>query len=189
MNTLYIDTHCDILEIVLFKDGKVLDIERSNSEHNHSSLAMPLLVNLLNKQNMDIHDIQEIIVVNGPGSFTGIRIGITIAKTLAYTLNIPIKVMSSLLIKAVSYHEKGHHWFLEEEKNGFYIGEFNELNELLKDYFYLKRSAYEQFVETQDVIVVEKLDYEAIYEFARDLPCLNPHMVNPLYVKLIEVQK
>ena len=139
-----------------------------------SSLIMPSLEDLLMRNNVVVKDLSDIIVINGPGSFTGVRLGVTIAKCLAFTLQIPIRVMSSLLIKAVSNEEKGYHWFVEEEKNGYYFGKFNELDELINDYIYVKKV---------------DLNYELIYEFSRNLNPVNPHMVKPLYVKLIEVQK
>ena len=57
----------------------------------------PAIKELIDEQKLD-----EIIVVNGPGSFTGVRLGVTIAKTLAYTLNIPIKTISSLEVSSIS---------------------------------------------------------------------------------------
>ena len=52
--------------------------------------------------NIELKNLSLLLVVNGPGSFTGIRIGMTIAKIIAYSLNIPIKLIDSLLIKALN---------------------------------------------------------------------------------------
>ena len=48
---------------------------------------MPMIASIFDENNLDIKDLDKIIVVNGPGSFTGIRIGLSIAKTIAYALN------------------------------------------------------------------------------------------------------
>ena len=94
--SLLLDTHNDKLTIIIYKDDKVLDMISKNDTKNHSEIFMPLLISLLEKNKMSIHDINEIIAIVGPGSFTGIRLGVTVAKTLAYTLNIPIKTLTSL---------------------------------------------------------------------------------------------
>lgn len=189
MNTLYIDTHSEKIVLILFQNNQLLKKLEQNSSFHQSSIIIPLLRQLLEETNLSIHDIKDIILINGPGSFTGVRLGVTIGKTLSYTLNVPIRVMSSILIKAVSNKEKGHHWFVEEEKNGYYVGEFNDLDELLNDYFYIKKSEYESFKSQHDIIDEVELDYQAIYDFSRDLPIMSTHGVKPLYIKLIEVQK
>ena len=97
--------------------------------------------------------------------------------------------MSSILIQAVSNIEKGHHWFVEKEKNGYFVGEFNDLDELLNDYIYVKKCDFNDFQATRNVIDHVELDYERIFQFSRSLHPLNSYVVNPLYVKLIEVQK
>lgn len=189
MYTLYIDTHSNIVELVLFQNSIVLKKLTDESTNQHNSIIMPLLENLLKECNLTVQDLSDILVVNGPGSFTGVRLGVTIAKTLAYTLNIPIRVMSSILIKAVSNDEKGHHWFIEQEKNGYYVGEFNDLDELLNDYFYISNKDYETFKMNRDVIEEVSLDFVKIYKYSRKIVPINSHNVKPLYVKLIEVQR
>ncbi len=125
MYTLYIDTHSNKITMILYKEKKILYKREENTSSNHSENTMPILMEVLKKANIETTDLNEIIVVNGPGSFTGIRIGVTIAKTLAYTVNIPIKVMSSLLIKAVSFtHEEVT--IVEREKNGVFLGTFDK---------------------------------------------------------------
>lgn len=186
MNTLYIDTHSEKIIFVLFQNGHLKKILQQYAVQ-HSSLIMPLLEQLLNEFHLTTKDLSDIIVVNGPGSFTGVRLGVTVAKTLAYTLNIPIRVLSSIQIKAISNLEKGHHWFVETEKNGYFVGEFNDLDELLQDYFYIKKMDYADFKLNRDIIEDVDLDYQRIYDYSCTLPFMNPHSVNPLYVKQIEV--
>lgn len=187
MKTLYIDTHSNQIELVLFQNETFFR-KTINGHLNHSSVIIPLIQELLLELSISIHDLTDIIVINGPGSFTGVRLGVTVAKTLAYTLNIPIRVMSSILIQAISNGEKGNNWFALEEKNGYYVGEFNELDELLNDYVYIKKNDFDNFISSRSVILNVSLDYLKIYEYSRLLPIMNPHSVNPLYVKLIEVQ-
>lgn len=185
MYTLFIDTHSDKIIVILYKDYQIKIKKEVETNHNHSVTTIPVLVNVLKEENIEIIDLKEIIVVNGPGSFTGIRLGVTIGKTLAYTLKIPIKTISSLLLKATSFsHEEVR--IVEREKNGVFLGTFNKENHLVGEYSYVNNSEYVQ--EPNDVENVE-IDYEKIILFAKTLESVNPHAVNPLYVKKIEVQK
>jgi len=96
MYTLFISTYDKLINISLLKDGKLKSTIEEISKQNHSILVMPMIDNILKSNKITTSDLNEIIVVNGPGSFTGVRIGVVIAKTLAYTLNIPIKTITSL---------------------------------------------------------------------------------------------
>ena len=66
------------------------------SNRNHSIYTIPLIEEILRENEITTRDLNEIIVIDGPGSFTGVRLGITVAKMLAYTLNIKIKTISSI---------------------------------------------------------------------------------------------
>ena len=185
MYTLFIDTHSNKIILVLYKDNKILVKKEVETKQSHSVTTMPILIETLRDANIDIKAVKEILVVNGPGSFTGVRIGVTIAKTLAFTLQIPIKTLSSLLIKAVSFsHDEVR--IIEREKNGVFVGTFDKKNKLINDYVYINNGEY--ISENNDVENVE-IDYEKIILFAKTIESTNPHAVNPLYVKIIEVQK
>lgn len=187
MYTLYLDTHSNRIVIVVYKNKQIIIKKEIESNYDHSVTTMPILIESLKEANIEVKDLNQIIVVNGPGSFTGVRIGVTIAKTLAYTLNIPIKVLSSLLIKAVSFeHEKIT--IIEREKNGVFTGDFNTKNELLSEYKYLSNKEYEMEDKTNFYEDIQ-IDYEKIIDFVTNLEETNPHAVNPLYVKKIEVQR
>jgi tRNA threonylcarbamoyladenosine biosynthesis protein TsaB len=63
---------------------------------NHSIRVMPAIESLLGDCDLKPANLDKIVVAKGPGSYTGVRIGVTIAKTLAWTLNIPLVGISSL---------------------------------------------------------------------------------------------
>ena len=79
--TLFIDTHDKNVLIILYKDGTVLRSENLSKTNKHSEVAMPTIDKILCESNVDVSELSNIIVVNGPGSFTGERIAVTIAKT------------------------------------------------------------------------------------------------------------
>ena len=98
---LFIDTHAELITVAL-KTDKELFIKTQESEYSHSIYTMPLIQSIFKDNNLNVRDLKKIIVVNGPGSFTGIRIGLSIAKTMAYALKIEINTISSLTAYLVS---------------------------------------------------------------------------------------
>ena len=188
MYSLFIDTHMAIISVVLYKDGKVLDKVIQESKMSHSVFTMPILDEMMNKNAVDINDISEVIVVNGPGSFTGVRIGVTIAKTLAYLTNCKIKMISSLEVIAFSTVLEDK-LVVVSEKNGKYVGEFDNNNKLVGNYRYLSNVSYEQYVLDNKLVIYEKVlpDYDKVYQYTIGTNESNVHAVNPIYIKDIEV--
>lgn len=93
---LGIDTANKPLSVAIVKDGQILAEENTSTAINHSLGAMPAIEEIFKKVDMTPSDIDAIAVSEGPGSYTGVRIGVTIAKTLAWTLNKPLVGISSL---------------------------------------------------------------------------------------------
>ena len=90
MNTLFIDTSSNKEVMVgLRVDGKRYD-EREKIGVKKAQVVLPLIDKLLKKHKLSLKDINEIEVNTGPGSFTGLRVGISIANALAWTLKIPV---------------------------------------------------------------------------------------------------
>lgn len=102
MKTLAIDTSTYTLSIGLADGDSILAEQVTNVKKNHSVRIMPAIQALMNEVEIMPGDLEKIIVSNGPGSYTGVRIGVTIAKTLAWTLNIPIAAVSGLASLAAS---------------------------------------------------------------------------------------
>jgi tRNA threonylcarbamoyladenosine biosynthesis protein TsaB len=100
MNVLAIDTSNYSLGIALISDEQVIGEYITNMKKNHSIRVMPAIERLLGDCDMKPADIEKVVVAKGPGSYTGVRIGVTIAKTLAWTLNIPLVGVSSLEVLA-----------------------------------------------------------------------------------------
>lgn len=93
---LGIDTANTPLSVAIVKDGQLLIEENASVAINHSLRAMPAIEEVFSKVNITPTDIDAIAVSEGPGSYTGVRIGVTIAKTLAWTLEKPLVGISSL---------------------------------------------------------------------------------------------
>lgn len=100
MTILAIDTSNYALGVALLEENQVLGEYITNLKKNHSVRIMPAIQTLMKDCERVPADLTKIIVAKGPGSYTGVRIGVTIAKTLAWTLNIPLVGISSLEILA-----------------------------------------------------------------------------------------
>lgn len=187
MYTLFISTFDKIITIGLLKDGKVLDTNIKESTQNHSVYTMPMIESILNKNEVDVKKLSEIIVVNGPGSFTGVRIGVTIAKTFAYTLNIPIKTITSLLAYAVSLDSNDKKVITISDMKGKYVGYFDYNNKVI-DYIYLKNSEFSEYIKDKEkyLVVDNKFDLEKIYKYLLNVESTLSHNVNPIYIKGID---
>ena len=149
---------------------------------SHSVYCLPLIKELLNENKIELKDLALLLVVNGPGSFTGIRIGMTIAKTIAYSLDIPIKLIDSLLIKALNV-DKSTKYISLEDKHGAFIGVFNHDNEVIEPYRYVKTSEYKELLNKNKYLNNVAIDYEKVILYASNIDSVNPHSANPLYIK------
>ena len=194
MYTLFISTFDKYINIGLLKDNEIIDSEIKELEQSHSIYTIPLIKKILENNNLTVKDLNQIEVINGPGSFTGVRIGVTIAKTLAYTLNIPIKTISTLEAYAVSLEKQDDIIVTLRDLKGVYYGIFNKNNELLKPLNYLNKNDFDNYISTNNLtnnLISEEpiLDIKKIHEYLKNKQSTNPHQVNPLYIKQIEVEK
>ena len=86
--TIGIDTTGPEGEVALFVKDKGRAIRRSTL--GHAEWVLPAIYKLLKRSNKSLKDASDIVVLTGPGSFTGTRVGVTIANTLSWALNIPV---------------------------------------------------------------------------------------------------
>lgn len=177
MTTLFIDTHLNDIIVYLIKDNIIVNKGEVINKKNNSEFMMPTITNVIGDETLD-----EIIVVNGPGSFTGVRLGVTIAKTLAYTLKTSIKTISALKVMAISNNTRS---VAIDEGNGYYVGIFDDSYEKLEDYKYISKK--DDFDES-NYDMNYNIDVLKIIEYMKDVEEENPHGVNPIYIKKIGVE-
>ena len=104
---LAIDTSTDTAGIALVRDSEVLAELTWHCGQNHTTQLLPQLAHLLNQTGVNLKSISCIIVARGPGSFNGLRVGISTAKGLAFGLGIPIIGISTLEVEAYQHAETG----------------------------------------------------------------------------------
>lgn len=96
MRILAIDTSNQTLTIAVCEEKKIIGQYTITVKRNHSLTLMPAITQLVKDVGLTPKDLDRIVVAQGPGSYTGLRIGVTTAKTLAYTLKKELVGVSSL---------------------------------------------------------------------------------------------
>ena len=104
---LAIDTSTDTASLALAQDKTVLAELTWRSKQNHTTQLLPNLNYLFGITGTDVKSLTGIIIAQGPGSFNGLRVGVSAAKGLAFSLEIPIVGINSLAMAAYQYAETG----------------------------------------------------------------------------------
>ena len=104
---LAIDTSTDTASLALVQDKTVLAELTWRAKQNHTTQLLPNLNYLFSITGTDVKSLTGIIIAQGPGSFNGLRVGVSAAKGLAFSLEIPIVGINSLAMAAYQYAETG----------------------------------------------------------------------------------
>ena len=96
MKILSIDTSSPICAVAILEDNKLIKEISQNNGLTHSEKLMPIIEQILKETNLKLKDIDLLVCDKGPGSFTGIRIGVATVKAFTDSLNIPAIGISSL---------------------------------------------------------------------------------------------
>ena len=186
MKYLFIDTcsNCLIISTIINNKLDYFFIDKNNNDT--SSKVMKVLKEAV----CDINTVDKIFVVNGPGSFTGIRVGVTIAKTIGFCLNIPIIKLSELELLATTKTDTKYNVSLIDARRGYvYAGIYDkDLNCYLEDQHILlndiKYPDSYTIIDNYDNIDLLKIIKK--HEF--DKP-INPHDLKPNYLKKTEAEE
>ena len=122
MKVLAFDTSSKALSLAILEDKQVLAETTINIKKNHSITLMPAIDFLMASLDWTPKDLDRIVVAEGPGSYTGLRIAVATAKTLAHTLNIELVGMSSLLALVPSQQEGLVVPVMDARRNNVYAG-------------------------------------------------------------------
>ena len=100
---LSLDTSSSIVSVALSHKGEILASLTWQTKQNHTIELLPNVVCLLQQAKVELDSIEAIIVAKGPGSFNGLRVGISTAKGLSVTLSIPLLGVNTLEAEAYSF--------------------------------------------------------------------------------------
>lgn len=109
---LSIETATVAGSVAIHRDGNLVGLQQYNIEKSHSSLVQVLISQLLENTGIRREEIEAIAVSAGPGSYTGLRIGVSSAKGLCYALNIPLISINTLESMAYQVNQNNSETYL-----------------------------------------------------------------------------
>ncbi len=198
MTSLIMDTSNQYLMVALYEDGQCLESIQEMGSKRQSENAIPYLASLLEKHHKELLDIDEMILTRGPGSYTGERVAMTIAKTLSVIAPVKIKAVSSLAAyagkdKCVSV--------IDARSQKVFVGVYNHGQALIEEEL-LPIADFAKFMnDYPDYQVVgqsEVVNYPTqavdlaknMYEIAQNIqPIENVDALVPCYLKDVEAKK
>lgn len=124
MKNLAIDTSSEVCGVAILEDDKLIDDNSLNNGKTHSENLMPLIKEVLERNNLSLKEIDLISCVVGPGSFTGIRIGIAAVKALAEVNNIKITSITSLESLVQNINSKTKVSMIDARNDQVYVRNF-----------------------------------------------------------------
>ena len=210
MINLFIDASRSTLSIALVDDSGLIDSIETSSHGKHSNYLMGSLDNIFKKNNLNVNDVDNIVVTNGPGSFTGIRVGVTVAKTLAWTLSKKLYEITTLDALKVHTNDNLVISVFYDKPNASYIGIYDK--ESIIDYMNIddvrldihnKKITIVSYDENDfikelknklsdcdiNTFIVDKYDYVKVVNKALNNEPVLVHNSAPIYLKKIDAEK
>jgi tRNA threonylcarbamoyladenosine biosynthesis protein TsaB len=131
MNLLAIDAACSVLSVAVSRDSDYY-YGQTEAGMKHSELVMEIINKQMEKAEMKPADLNGILCMGGPGSFTGLRIGFSIAKGLALSLNIPFAPVPTL--ECIAYSAIGLSLpVIQARKDAYFYSLFNDGRRITED--------------------------------------------------------
>ena len=154
MKVLAFDTSSKALSLAILEDKQVLAETTINIKKNHSITLMPAIDFLMSSLDLTPKDLDRIVVAEGPGSYTGLRIAVATAKTLAHTLNIELVGMSSLLALVPRQQEGLFVPLMDARRNNVYAGFYENAKPVLPEAHLSFAEVLEQVKDAEQVTFV-----------------------------------
>ena len=204
MNKLFIDTASTKRIASVITDDKIKSIIEEENGINLSVRMLPIVEQVLKDAQLLPTDIAEIYVIDGPGSFTGIRVGITIAKVYAWALKKKIVPLSELELLATTPF-KGNLIvpYIDARRDYAYAAIYDQdLNIYMEPCHISRTKLLEKLPKDREVVFVSydhiqtdypvikpNIDIVKILNKHRNDTGVNPHECNPHYLKMTEAEE
>lgn len=128
---LHIDTSAETGTVALAQDGVVKANKTNTQTRDHASVINLYINELLSDCNISLADVSAFCVCGGPGSYTGLRIGLSTAKGFCYAMEKPLMLQNRLLLMTLPYinHYKTIISVLQARQSEYFIGIYNDRTE------------------------------------------------------------
>lgn len=196
MKTLFIDTSYKFIHVYILNEYNVVCEKSLSVEKDMSNKILPLIRSCFDDLQFSIKDINNLFVTIGPGSFTGLRVGLTFAKIVAYSLNVKLYPVSTLeYLASISKKERKIISIIDARRGNVYAGYYdNELNLLHKEELisYENINNINSFIVSFDGIYnsnISNIDVvKLIKKHINDVPS-DPKLLVPNYLKKTEAEE
>ena len=132
MKVLALDCSAKAVSVAIADENKLIAESFLNINLTHSETLMPMIEQVLSNSKISLNEIDSFAVTAGPGSFTGVRIGISAIKGLAFADEKPVYPFSTLLAMALTFENSGFNGYIlalmDARRNQFYNGLFKVEN-------------------------------------------------------------
>ncbi len=195
---LSIETTTNICSVSLFNNDEIISLKEDNNR-KHSSLLGYFVNDIFQSTSFDVKDLDSIAISNGPGSYTGLRIGLSFAKGMAYALKkpiIPINTIDSLnyIIDDLNYFiilsAYKNFYYIQEYKHGIKSNDikFDTLESIKKEskiYGYTEKKLDREIIKinpSSKNIAKIALKYYDNY-ICKDIKTIKPNYIKPIKFK------
>lgn len=203
MKSLFIDTASGRIIVAVISENRILSICNEENGNDLSMRIFPIIDNVLKEASVSPMDIDVIYVVNGPGSFTGVRIGVTIAKTMAWALNKKIIALSELELMATTPFVGDYIIpFIDARRDASFAGIYDkDGNVVLGDQYITnddlinaipngKKGIFVSYDHTEKLNpTIPNIDIIKMIMRHQSDKARNPHEINPEYLKKTEAEE
>tara|TARA_B110000467_G_C18059329_1_gene335363 strand:+ start:39 stop:644 length:606 start_codon:yes stop_codon:yes gene_type:complete len=199
-NILAIETATNICSISLFLDGHFIDTKDSSEPRSHG-VKLPVFTHELLKENKcTVSDLEGIAISSGPGSYTGLRIGMSLAKGLALSCDIPLLPVKTLLALDMNIDEDSPHWVcIHSHRDMVFAQKFNK-HEALNDPICIPVENLDSSPVFGTTLLNSKIDYTEIIPLSQNvgkfalknidkLAERDYQKVSPLYLTQFNIRK
>lgn len=192
MITVLLDSSNTNLSVGIAKDNLLLDYVSYEAWQRQSEFMIVELNKLLEKHNIVKEDIKEVIVAKGPGSYTGVRIAITIAKTIAVALDAKLYAVSSLRVQKDG--NMPSICVINARSNRSYVGVYQDQKILVDDCIMKNDEVLKYLEEHKDYVLCGETKYlgqegkqtnnlQEMLNLKDSLESINPLSLKPVYMK------
>ncbi|MBQ9011288.1 MAG: tRNA (adenosine(37)-N6)-threonylcarbamoyltransferase complex dimerization subunit type 1 TsaB [Bacilli bacterium] len=193
MKYLFVDSATANLVVAIIIDNEVKYFFNEETGKDMSAMIMPVINEAFSLTGIKPKDIDKIFAVNGPGSFTGIRVGLTFAKTMAWSLKIPVVPISSLELIASGTPSDNNIALIDARRGYVYAGGYDkDLNNIYPDKHILLADIKEKgsFISYDPLNAIKpEIDVLKVVKKHESEKGINPHKLNPKYLKMTEAEE
>ena len=202
MISLFLDSSDKKVIVALLNGGKVVDSIIEENDNHLSEKFLPMIEKVIARNQLQIDNIDTIYVVNGPGSFTGVRVGVTTAKVMAWGLKKRIISISELaLLATTSINKKYIVPYIDARRNAVYAGIYDKnlnsvmadayisIDDLMKKIDHIEDVEFVSYYDNIEHTIEPNIDIEKIVQKHYDDEGNNPHQVVPNYLKRTEAEE